>query len=235
MNCKNGTCVAALVTCVALGAAGTALVMPAFSQDGAATAAPQMDEMMQQWIKANSPGKEHALLLKNMVGEWDAKATFWPVPGAPAVESAASAVVTPMFGGRFVEMHYTGDMGGQPFNGRSFTGFDNASKSFQSIWFDSSSTNIMMNKGSETNANGMTWNGSYTDPMSGEQKTTRSTDTFAEGTWTFEMFETGSDGQENKTMQIVYTRKAQPVNERPTLEDRVKHMQEKQERINSGR
>jgi hypothetical protein len=49
------------------------------------------------------------------------------------------------------------------------------------------------------------------------------------------MFETGSDGQENKTMQIVYTRKANaqnaPVNQ---IEDRVKYMQEKQERINSG-
>jgi hypothetical protein len=231
MNCKNGTCVASLLACVALGAAGTAFVLPAFSQDGNADPA----AMMEQWVKANAPGKEHALMLKNMVGEWDAKATFWPAPGAPAMESSATASVTPMFGGRFVEMTFTGDMMGQPFHGKSFSGFDNASKKFQSIWFDSSSTNIMMNTGAQAGDNSLTWSGSYSDVMTGEQKNTRCVDTFANGTWTFEMFETGSDGQENKTMQIVYTRKANaqnaPVNQ---IEDRVKYMQEKQERINSG-
>jgi hypothetical protein len=229
MTCTNRTCVFALAALA--GIATLALVRPAFSSDDTAPDA-STDAMMQQWIKANAPGKEHAMLLKNMVGSWDAKTTFWAAPGAPAVTSQASAEVSPMFGGRFVEVQYTGDMMGQPFHGRSFVGFNNATKGFQSIWFDSSSTGMMVNTGSQSSDNSLTWTGSYADPIAGTNVSTRSVDTFANGTWTFEMFETGSDGTERKSMEIVYTRK--PANaSNNELNNRAKNAQQKIESMNS--
>jgi hypothetical protein len=234
MNCKNSTCVFALATAAVVGAAGFALVGTAFSKDDGMQGG-NPEAMMEQWVKANAPGKEHAMLLKNMVGSWDAKSTFWPAPGAPATTTQATAEVVPMFGGRFIEVQYTGEMMGQPFSGRSFAGFNNASKSFQSIWFDSSSTGMMVNTGTQSGDNSVSWTGSYVDPMTNQSVSTRCVDTFGENSWTFEMFETSSDGSERKTMEIVYTRKASATTgEKPEMNDRVKHVQEKIERMNNG-
>jgi hypothetical protein len=231
MNCKNSTCVFALAAAAVVGAVGFGFVSSAKSQDDGMQGG-NPEAMMAEWVKANAPGKEHAMLLKNMVGSWRAKTTFWPAPGAPATTTDATAEVMPMFGGRFVEVQYSGEMMGQPFNGRSFAGFNNASKSFQSIWFDSSSTGMMVNTGTKTSDNALTWTGSYVDPMTNQQVSTRCVDTFTNDAWTFEMFETASDGTERKTMEIVYTRwdaKAEAAEA-----ERLRDAQKKIEQMNNG-
>lgn len=164
------------------------------------------DQPMKAWIKANMPGSNHAYLLGNMLGTWNATSTMWLQPGAQPVTSEGTSVCTQQMTGRFVQMEHEGEMNNLPFRGLGYFGYNNATDQFENVWMDSSSTSMMFSTGSKSN-NEITWRGQYVDPVTKQTKIGRSVTRFdSRDQMTFQMFETWTDGSEFKTLEIVYTR-----------------------------
>jgi len=165
-------------------------------------------DMMDAWMQANKPGKEHAELVGNRVGDWNVQCKFM-MPGMPAQESTAKAAcrAMPGMGGRFVQMDYDGEMMGFPFKGVGIYGFNNATKKYESVWFDSTSTNMMISTGEKKADGSIEWRSEYMDPMTKEMKKSRMVDRFPDrDTMVFEMYEVNTDGTEFKAMELTYTR-----------------------------
>ncbi len=190
------------------------------------------NDPMKEWIKVNMPGKNHAFLLGNMLGEWNASSKLWLQPNSEPQSSEGTCVCTPMMTGRFVQMEHSGEMMGLPFKGLGYFGYNNASEKFENVWMDSSSTSLMVSTGGKQNDNTVVWTGNYVDPMTKQTKTSKSTTRFVgQNEMVFEMYETWTDGTEFKTLEITYTR--QPgsrnnVNQKaqkniPTLKDSIEN------------
>lgn len=171
---------------------------------------PEEKAMMEAWTKAMTPGAEHQLLASK-VGNWTATVSSWMAPGAPPEVGQATAVRKMALGGRVLVEEWSGNMMGMPFEGLGTSGFDNVSKTWWGTWTDNMGTGVMTMTGTcdTDGAKGCTHTGTFMDPMTGKQKTTRST-----LTWTspndekMEMFDKGPDGKEFRVMEIVMKRAA---------------------------
>lgn len=166
-------------------------------------------DMMAAWAAANEPGKEHAQLLAEMSGNWDVASKSWMAPGAPVMESKGSAKIVPIMGGRFVHQEFKGDMGGMAFTGTGYTGYNNATKKYESMWMDSVTTAMMLFTGERKADGSLEFKGDYVDPMSGQKKQFRSISRNPDkDTMVFEMFDTDSTGKEFRSMEMTYKRVA---------------------------
>jgi hypothetical protein len=177
---------------------------PATPPAGApAMGGPEMEAM----IKAMTPGEEHKHLAR-MAGDWTFTNTFWMAPGQPPMESTGTLHAEMALGGRYLQSQWTGNMMGQPFEGRGTEAFNNVSKQYESTWVDNMGTGIMFGTGTcdasgACNSKSETW-----DPVSGKKITMRSTVTWpSSDSFKMEMFGPGPDGKEYKMMEIVAKRK----------------------------
>jgi hypothetical protein len=172
----------------------------------AASTQPTMEEMFAAMERAGTPGAAHKKL-EPFVGTWDAHVKMWPDPAAPAMESTGTMVNEWVFGGRFLKHKFTGDMGGQPFEGGGLWGYDVAAGKYVGVWVDSMSTGIMTSSGPDS-ADGKTFKsiGIATDPMTGRQTSSEEVITLdGPDQHTMRMFEQrGKDRVQ--TMEVVYTR-----------------------------
>ncbi len=191
-----------LAVCAALAASAVAQ----------APAEPQMSEeqkaAMVAWTKAMTPGKEHQDMASR-VGTWQGKVSMWEAPGAAPQISPGKVERTMGLGGRVMLDHWTGTMMGMPFEGLGMTGFDNASGKWWSTWSDNFSTGVMTGSGScaVEHAKGCSFVSSASDPMTGKAKATRSTVRWPSADEeVMEMFDSGPDGKEWKSMEIVLRR-----------------------------
>jgi hypothetical protein len=164
------------------------------------------EEDMAKYIEANTPGAHHRKL-DFFVGTWDAEASFIMAPGVPPQVSKASSVSRWILDGRYVHDEYKGMMGPMPFTGIGYTGYNNATDTYESIWLDSMGTGMMIMTGSfDDAANTLTMTGSIVDPVTRAKKTYRAVTTKnGNNGHTFRMYEPGPDGKEFVSLQIVYT------------------------------
>ena len=98
------------------------------------TASHQMPDsatMMKAWMNYMTPGPMHKWMEKTN-GTWEAEVSQWMDPKAPPTKAKATNVQTSGMGGRFVMGKFTSTMMGQPFEGMSTMGYDNAKKMFVS-------------------------------------------------------------------------------------------------------
>jgi hypothetical protein len=174
-----------------------------------APAAPEMDPaMMEAMMKAGSPSDAHKKL-DGMVGTWDTKISFWMMPGMDPSTSTGTSTNQWIMGGRYLEQRFKGDMGGMPFEGVGYTGYDNIKKQYWGTWMDSMSTGIMTSTGSAS-SDGKTWDFTATmsDPMTGKDSTAKEKVTVIDADHhTMEMWVAGPDGKMFKNLEIHYTRK----------------------------
>lgn len=192
----------------------TACAFPAFAQNSTTTTPtttttvqPEANNPLDEWKAFNQPSKEHVMLAKNMAGNWNATTKFWMAPNTEAVTSTGTAQFSPVMGARFIMQEQTGEFAGQKFKGLGFFGYNNGAKCFESFWIDNESTLMLMSTGTQQADGSIEWKGTYTDPMSGEKRTSRSVTRFpAENTFVYEMYEKGSDGTEFKSLEVTYTR-----------------------------
>ena len=163
---------------------------------------------MQRWQESQQLGQPHEFLKQAFVGKWKTTMKMWMDQSAPPMSSDGEATIEPLFGGRYVREHHTGNVMGQVFEGESTTGYDNNKKLFVSSWVDNMSTGIMTMKGSiGPDGKTVTYVGEMDEPMSGEMgkafklvHTIESKDAFK-----MEMFEI-LYGEPFKVMEIDYTR-----------------------------
>jgi hypothetical protein len=146
------------------------------------------------------PGPEHELL-KKFVGDWDATVNFM------GGEEKGSATYTLGLGGFWLTETFTGDFGGQKFEGRGTTGYDPFKKKYVGTWIDSVSPTIMVMEGTyDKAANTLTDTGEGIGPDGKLQKLKDVTEFADKDTIVFTMYSV-ADGKDQQMMKITYKRK----------------------------
>jgi hypothetical protein len=167
-----------------------------------------MQEVMAIYEKLAAPGPMHQALAGSE-GSWKTKVKTYMQPGQPPVESEGSAEHQMALGGRFLRQEFSAEMMGGQYEGLGFTGYDNHTGKFTSIWMDNMSTTIMVFEGTGS-PDGKTVtmeSPEYDDPVRGPLRWRSVSRVVDENNEFFEMYTIGSDGQEHKMMEIVYERK----------------------------
>ena len=171
-------------------------------QDGKVDEQKAMAEMM----RLGTPGDPHKNLAK-LVGEWEYTMTFRMGRDAEWMESKGTSSYKSALGGRFIIQTVKGDAMGMPFEGMMLQGYDNLTERYFIIWMDNMSTGYSISHGQKDEAGVLTAKGLMRDVRSPDGRPYKSVATpKADGSMLFEMFETGPDGTEMKTMDITYTR-----------------------------
>jgi hypothetical protein len=169
---------------------------------------PKMEEMMKKAEAAGAPSAAHKAL-EPLVGEWNAEVKLWMAPDAPPTVSKATAKSTWAMKGRFVREEFNGEFMGKPFNGMSFTGYDNTKEKYSSVWIDDMSTTMVTTEGEADKAGKViTLEGSYACAMTGEKEKPAKQvyRIISRDKHIFEMHDPRL-GANSKTMEITYTRK----------------------------
>jgi len=177
--------------------------MPVMAQE---KGAPAMDPAMEAMVKAGTPGPEHKMM-EEWAGNWSVKVKMMQ-PGAPPMESTGSAVITSIFGGRYMQENFKGDMMGTPFEGIGTSGFDNVSKKYVGTWIDSMSTGIGVTEGTWDAATKMfKYDLSYNDPVTGKVKLSKIHVRVIDKNTHVSEFLEEMGGKWVATMELTYTRK----------------------------
>jgi len=169
--------------------------------------AAQTETEMKAWQNYMTPGEVHKMIAQSD-GEWNEDITMWMDPAAPPTKTTATAKNEMIMGGRYQLSKTTGNMMGMPFEGMSLVGYDNAKKTFTSVWIDNLGTGITTMEGGWDDASkSITFKGKMVDPMTGKDVSTRQVIKFLDiDTQEMEMYDT-RNGKETKTMEIKLTKK----------------------------
>ncbi len=164
-------------------------------------------EMMAKWHEYSTPGDAHKVL-DHFVGDWDYTVKWWNAPGTEPAVSTGENEVKWIMGGRFIEADVDGTSMGQKFEGLGIMGYDNVKKVYTNVWIDSMGTGMMTGTGSyDAEKKQLTETGSYTDAMTGEDRTYRGVTTIIDNdNHTYELYTSGADGKEFRQMEITYKR-----------------------------
>jgi len=161
------------------------------------------------WMEYMTPGESHNLMAKSN-GEWVGEMTMWMSPDAPPMKSITTNTNKMIMGGRYQLSTHKGNFMGQPFEGMSTMGYDNAKKVFVSSWIDNMGTGIMTMEGPWDEATKtVSFKGRMVCPANGKECDVRETYKIVDdNTQVMEMY--GPDlktGKEYKNMEIKFTRK----------------------------
>ena len=162
------------------------------------------EEMMAGMMKLSTPNEHHAELMET-VGNWTAQTSFVMDPSAPPTEAPATMTVKSLLDGRHVMSHFKMDFAGQPFEGYSIMGYDNAHDQYNSIWIDSMSTKITYMTGNKDEHGNIIMHGTATTPM-GDNPMKIVTSKADDGTWTDKFYDQMPDGTWFNSGTITYTR-----------------------------
>ena len=113
--------------------------------------------------KAMTPG-EAQKKLDFLVGTFDVKVRTWLDPSKPPYESTATSIATWVLGNRYVQQMLAGTIGGEPWSGIGYAGYDNVAKKYVASYMDTGST-------------GMEW---YSGTMDADGKLAKMTATIAD-------------------------------------------------------
>ena len=185
--------------------AKSAVTAPA-AEPAAPPKQPSQEEMMAMMMKAAAPGPEHAAL-NPLAGSWKTVTKMWSEPGKDPESSEGTCERNWVLGGRYLVAKYKGMFGGMAFEGMEVLGYDNMKKQYVSSWVDNFGTGIVMTTGPAMDpaTKSFTLSGLMTDP-SGREAMTREVTNIVDGnTYTMTMF-ANDHGQEQKMMEITYTR-----------------------------
>ena len=162
------------------------------------------EDMMAGMMKLSTPNEHHAELMET-VGNWTAKTSFVMDPAAPPTEGPASMTVKSLLDGRHVMSHFKMDFMGQPFEGYSIMGYDNAHDEYNSVWMDSMSTKITYMTGNKDENGDIVMLGTSSTPM-GDNPMKIITSKSDDGTMVDKFYDQMPDGTWFNSGTITYTR-----------------------------
>jgi hypothetical protein len=176
---------------------------------GAGAMSPEMQAEMEAWTKYATPGKQHQMLKDHFAGSWNTEVKmFHGGPEAPPETSTGTTVQEMILGGRYIEGKFTGTAMGQPFEGRGLTGFDNAKNRYFGTWIDTMGSGILITDGEyDESTKTYKFTGEMTMPTGQPTKIREEIKIESNDKHTFDMYMTGPDGREMRSMTITYTRK----------------------------
>ncbi len=122
----------------------------------------------------------------------------------------SGSTISMILGGRYQQAVHKGSMDGQPFEGISTSGYDNARKKFVNSWIDNMGTGMITLEGDyDSTTKTIHYVGFETDPVTAKKIPIKQNVTFnADGTQTMTMFAPPmGGGTEFKTMEILMKRK----------------------------
>jgi Protein of unknown function (DUF1579) len=193
--------------CVVVLCAFVAGVIADDKKPAAAAKPPTQEEMMAAMAKLAALNENHKKL-EQFVGEWKCDVKCWMAPGAEPEKTAGSAKNEMIMGGRYLKCEFSGNMMGQPFTGGNLLGYDNAKGKFFSLWIDSMSTGYMASEGTcDASGKVFTYISEFDCPIRKQHIKMRIVNTVIDNDSSkAEMYDTTPDGQETKSMEILYTR-----------------------------
>jgi hypothetical protein len=163
------------------------------------------EAMMKAYLEAAKPGPAHAKLAE-MAGDWDYVMRTYDDPEHP-MEITGTATMTMVMGGRYLRQETDGMMMGSPFNGVGVTGYNNATKEYESIWYDNMGTGIMKSVGSDDGTGKVVMHSEYTDPLTGKTIHVKTvSETVSKDEQRFVWYNVDGD-TEVKSFEITYTRR----------------------------
>ena len=178
------------------------------AKDAAPAAMPDTAAMNKAWMEFATPGPMHKWMEKTN-GTWEAEVSQWMSADAPPMKAKATNVQSSVLGGRYVTAKFTGNMMGQPFEGMSVMGYDNAKKMFTSTWVDNMGTGIVHMTGTYDEATKtLMMKGHQTDFMTGKDSDiSEEMKMIDDNTYTMTMRGAGLDGKEMKFMEGTFKKK----------------------------
>jgi hypothetical protein len=174
---------------------------------------PLLDQpSFKKMMESGWPSAEKNLVLAGLSGEWRYKATFWAVPGAEPHWTTGKIRNEMTLDGRFLSSSFIGslDVGGNGtmIKGQGLMGYDNAKKSFTSVWVDNLTTGMMIGSGKyDSKTNAINETGQFTNPLTGAEARFRSELRFI-GTENYKrtIFAVDKSGKETKLMEFDYSK-----------------------------
>ena len=165
-----------------------------------------MQEIMEIYKKAGTPGEPHKLLAK-LEGSWTTKSRGWMEPDKPPRESMGACEQKLILNGHYLQQVYTGDMMGVPYTGVNLLGYNNHTKKYESVWIDSMNTAIYFFEGTASK-DGRTIKQEcrFDDPVRGPSVWRTVTRIKDDDTQEFEMYLTPRGGKEEKMMEMTISR-----------------------------
>lgn len=165
----------------------------------------EQQAMMEAWAQAATPGDEHAWLAE-MAGTWNVESTMWMEPGAEPTTSEGTVEREMILGGRVLRETFSGTAMGQPFEGVAHVGYDNVTGTWWNAWTDNMTTGLSTGEGECADDHSQcTWTLTGSDPMTGGTSSFRIEIEYGDDQETHSFYEE-RDGEEVKTMEMVYTR-----------------------------
>jgi hypothetical protein len=183
--------------------------LPVTGQEPAkGTMSPEEAAMMEAWAKFASPGPGHAAL-EPMVGTFAVESTGWMSPEAAPHKGSGISENSWVLGGRYLQQIFRGEADGQPFEGISYTAYDNFKKRYVGTWIDTMGTGIMISSGSVDAAGKVfTLEAEMDDVVTGKPMKIREVIRVeSRDRHVMEMYTPDRSGKEYKMMEIVYTRR----------------------------
>jgi len=196
-----------VVASLALGYAGVARAQDGAGHDPSDEMA--MASRMMELMAKHAPGEHHARLAR-MAGTWDAEVKMWMAgPDGPAQTAHGVARNAMILGGKFLESRYDGDFMGTPFEGFGLTAYDAEKEQYVGLWIDSFLTSILPLSHGTNDGDVITLTATMDDPLKGVTVERRDVVHIeSDDRHVYESFETLPGLPEYKSMEIVYTRRA---------------------------
>ena len=169
---------------------------------------PDSTTVSNAWIKHMTPSKIHEKMAKDN-GLWTEEITMWENRKSEPSKAIFTVDNHMILGGRYQESVHKGQFMGMPFEGKSTLAFNNTTQEYISTWIDNIGTGIMIMKGHfNSDTKSIDLEGKVVDPLTRKEKKVREIYTFVDSnTHKMEMFDTGYDGKEFKSMEAILKRK----------------------------
>jgi hypothetical protein len=150
------------------------------------------------------PGPEHKFLAK-YAGDWTTETTF-SAPGMPEAQpTAGSSKITAELGGRFFNDSNKGEMMGETYEARHYTGYNTTLKKFESIWTWTNDNGMLHFTGtSDDGGKTINWHSEYSDQTGTKQTMKAVTRHMDDNHFTIEL---RGEGEHAGVMVTKYTRK----------------------------
>jgi hypothetical protein len=170
-------------------------------------------EMMKKWQAYATPSKGHKVF-EGMVGKWKYTSKWWEGKDAKPQESNGSSNIKLVMGGRFLQHDTKGKSMGQPFVGMGFTGYDNVTEKYDSVWMDNMGTGMMIGQGKfDEETKTLKDEGKFSCPMVGKSREYRSEWKLNDkNSMTFTMWGPDKEGDEFKMMELSFQRVKEVTN-----------------------
>ena len=192
-----------------LGLLATALCLanPVLAEN-AGKAVPKNEASMAKALEmAMTPG-EGQMRLTPMVGNFDVKIRTWVSPSSSPIEFTASMASTWVLDGRYIQSMLAGEVGGAPFRGIGYIGYDNVAKVYQAAWMDTGSTGMTWYKGNlDASGKSATLKATIANPATAKPSPLELRLTIAaNGDHVTEIWGHGVGNKMFKLMELIYTK-----------------------------